>query len=126
MCACDEVVIRGFLSDPTDLDVKLTSVNISWTVPYIVEEEEYYIIYGVESDELDMTSDSIPSVSDTSLENQTYSLYVEGLKSGTVYYAQVVAAFGMSGEFKRYSDTFVFRTKEDGNAILMVLYALVV
>ena len=89
-------------------------------MPYIVEEEEYYIIYGFDSNELYMTSDSVSSVSDTSLENQTYSLYVEGLESATVYYAQVAAAFGLSGEFKRYSDNFIFRTKEDGIAIRVI------
>ena len=92
----------------------LTSVNVSWVVPYLEEEEEYYIIYGLDSDELDMFSDSILSVSDTNLENQTYSLRVEGLDAGTIYFAQVVAAFGTNGEFERYSDIFVFRTKENG------------
>lgn len=68
----------------------------------------------MESEDLDQTSDSISSSTNTSLVNQTYSLVIEGLDTGTIYYAQVVAAFGDSGEFKRYSDTFAFRTKENG------------
>lgn len=100
--------------DVTDYEVGLTSINISFTVPYFLEEEEYYIIYGFNSDELYSTTDSILSGSDTSLENQTYTIPIEGLEAGTIYFAQVVAAFGVSGEFKRYSDTFVFRTKEYG------------
>ena len=77
-------------------------------------EEDYYIIYGLDSDALNITSDSIPSVSNTSLENQTYSILLDGLDVSTVYFAQIVAAFGMSGEYKRYSETIVFRTKEYG------------
>ena len=91
-----------------------TSVNISWMISYLVEQEEYYIIYGFESDELDFTTESILSVSNTSLENQIYSLVIDGLKTATVFYGEVVAAFGMSGEFQRYSDIFAFRTKENG------------
>ena len=100
--------------DVTDYEIGLKSINISFTVPYLLEEEEYYIVYGFNSDELYSTSDSIPSVSNTSLENQTYTIFLEGLEVGTIYFAQVVAEFGVSGEFKRYSDTFVFRTKEYG------------
>ena len=77
-------------------------------------EEEYYIIYGSDPNELNVTSDTVPSVSNTSLENQTYSILVEGLDVSTVYFAQIVAAFGANGDFKRYSETFVFRTKEYG------------
>ena len=104
-------------SDFTELEVVLTSVNISWTITYFNEEEEYYIIYGFESDDLDETSDSIMSVSNTSLENQTYTIHIEGLDAATIYFAKVVAVFGASGEFKRYSDTFVFRTKENGTRV---------
>lgn len=100
--------------DVTEYEVGLTSINISFTVPYFLEEEEYYIIYGFNSDELYLTSDTILSVSDTSLENQTYTIRIEGLEAGTIYFAHVVAAFGVSGEFRRYSDAFVFRTKENG------------
>ena len=88
-----------------------TSANISWTITTFEDEEEYYITYGYESDELEFTSDRVQS---TSLENQTYSLVIGDLDTATVYYGQVVAVFGESGEFKRYSDTFVFRTKENG------------
>lgn len=100
--------------DITEYDAGLTSVNISFTVPYFLEEEEYYIIYGFNPDELYSTSDPIMSVSDTSLENQTYTIHIEGLEAGTIYYAQVVAVFGVSGESQRYSNDTTFRTKENG------------
>ena len=93
----------------------VTYVNISWIIPSFIEEEEYYIIYGLDSDKLEFISDSIESVSNVSLENQTYSLVVGGLEAATIYYGQIVAAFGgMSLEYKRYSNMFVFRTKENG------------
>ena len=95
-------------------DVGKDTANITWRIPYFTEQEEYYIIYGMESDDLDQSSDSISSPTNTSLVNQTYSLMIQGLDIGTIYYCQVVAAFGEIGEFKRYSDTFAFRTKESG------------
>lgn len=91
----------------------MTSINISWEIPYSTEEEEYYIMYGFSSNDLNFTTDSIESVT---LEKQTYSLAIDGLEISEVYIAQVVAAFGASNEFKRYSATFAFRTKENEQA----------
>ena len=81
----------------------------------------YYIIYGPYVDELDYTSDSIQS---TSTQNGTYSLAIDGLDIATVYYGRVVAAFGNSGEFRRYSDAFAFRTKENGEVYLHLSTAI--
>ena len=89
-------------------------------VPYITEEEEYYVTYGLDSGELEFTSDMVQSVLNVSLEDQSYSVVISGLETATIYYGQIVAAFGMSGEYKRYSDMFVFRTKENGKNIMLL------
>ena len=94
--------------------LKITSVNITWTIPSIAEMEEYIVQYGVESDNLNLTSSTVDSVSDTTLENQTYSVVLDQLKNGTIYYAQVLAQYGFGNLFKRYSDNIALRTLEDG------------
>lgn len=75
------------------------------------EQEEYYVLYGKDPENLDQATGSIPSLSDTSIINSTYSLVVTGLESGVVYYAQVVAAFDV---FERFSEATVFLTKAPG------------
>ena len=94
-------------------------VNISWKIPVFVEQESYYVRYGYQNTYFDYTSDSISSESNVSITNQTYSMMIEGLVDGTVYYAQVVAAFGESNQYKRFSDTFAFRTKETGKSTIL-------
>ena len=77
-------------------------------------------MYGLDSGELEFTSDIVQSVLNVSLEDQSYSVVIRGLETATIYYGQVVAVFGMSGEYERYSDMFVFRTKENGKNIMFL------
>ena len=61
---------------------------------------------------LDMTTDSIPSPSDTSLVNQTYSMSLQGLRPSTIYYFRVAAVYDSIST--RYSELSSFRTYEEG------------
>lgn len=79
-----------------------------------METEEYKIEYGVESDNLNLTSQIVNSVTDRTLVNQTYSVIIDNLEMGTIYYVRVLAQFGIDGLYKRYSDVTAFRTLEEG------------
>ena len=94
--------------------LQTSSANISWNIPSITEMEEYELQYGVESHNLNLTSSTIDSVSDTTLENQTYSTILDELDMGTIYYVRVLTQHGFGNLFKRYSNVFAFRTLEDG------------
>ena len=75
-------------------------------------QEEYYIQYGIDSTTLNQRTDSILSVSNTTLINQMYELTVDGLDSGRLYYLSVVAVFKVFA--RRQSRVEVNRTNEEG------------
>ena len=83
-----------------------------WRIPSFITQEQYYVQYGNNSDTLDQRTNPIPSVSDTTVINQTYELTVDGLGSGTIYYLRVVAVFNILA--RRESDMVVNRTNEEG------------
>ena len=78
---------------------------------YISVEQDYVVNYGSSEDNLDQTSDTVPSVTDTSLTNQEYSVSLTDLSAGTMYYYQVVATFEST---TLESDTASFTTLELG------------
>lgn len=59
-----------------------------------------------------MMSTSIPSLTDTSLVNQTYSVSLQKLSPSTVYYIRVVAVYDVI--IARYSEQTSFRTYDEG------------
>ena len=85
-----------------------------------MQPEEYYVEYGTEPTALDMTTASIASVTDTSLVNQMYSISLQSLSPGTVYYVGVAAVFDEI--FARYSDIVSFRTYDEGIYISVCSY----
>ena len=95
--------------------LRTDSVNVSWTIPEFVEAEEYIVEYGTDSDDLTLMSSTVSSSNDTTLVNQTYSVLLEELAMGTIYYVRVLAQYGAYGLYKRYSDIIAFRTLEEGN-----------
>ena len=103
------------LGDVELLSIRTDSINVTWTIPRFVQSEEYIVEYGIDSDNLNLTSSTVDSSSDTSLVNQTYSVLLEGLEVETIYYIRVLAQFGISGLYKRYSDVAAFRTLEEGS-----------
>ena len=93
-------------------DVTLTSAVVSWTIPSFIVQEQYYVWYGTDPDNLDQVTDTITSPEDTTVINSTYSTALEGLDSGTLYYIQVVAVY--DDVFARYSEVIPLITKEPG------------
>ena len=92
--------------------IVLTSAIVSWRIPSFIVQEQYYVQYGTDPLNLDQTTNPISSPSDTSVVNQTYSTTLMGLEPATIYYFRVAAVFNEI--FIRYSETAVFRTKEQG------------
>ena len=99
--------------DVTISDVTTTSATVSWTIPSFITPEQYYVAYGTDPDNLNQTSATINSPTDTSLTNLPYSTTLSGLEPGSLHYIQVTAVF--DDEFVRYTE-ILFLTKEPGNA----------
>ena len=81
-----------------------------------MEIEEYIVQYGVKSRSFNLFSSTVDSVTDTTLVNQTYSVVVNNLEAGTVYYIRVLAQYRVDFIYRRYSDIIVFRTLEEGSS----------
>lgn len=97
-------------------DVEVSEITrntavISWTVEYVLEQQEYSLIYGVDENSLNLTSNRILGNANTSLTNQQYSIMLTGLTMGTDYYVFVIAEYGLT---TLYSDTISFRTTDNG------------
>ena len=90
-------------------DISETSVVVSWTIEYVLEQQEYFLVYGVDEDALHLTSSSVLGHSDISLTNQAYNITLTGLTIGTDYYVAVIAEYGFTF---LYSDTISFTTHD--------------
>lgn len=93
------------------------SATVNWRIPSFTTQEEYYVLYGTDPTDLDRRTARISSSAVTSLTNQMFSLLIDGLDPGTVYYLRVVAVFDVLS--KRESETIVIWTKENGNILSM-------
>ena len=89
----------------------MVSALITWTVRSITEPQEYYVLYGLDQNDLNLTSNTTQGNTNTSLTNQTYSITLQGLTMGTEYYLQVIATYGTDS---LYSDKTSFTTLEQG------------
>ena len=103
----------------------VTTVNatVAWTIPFFNQFEEYYITYGIENINLDQTTESVPSPLNTSLVNQSYTIILQDLSPGTIYYLRVAAVFNVL--YVRYSDIISFRTYDEGIGIIMRNMAII-
>lgn len=99
------------------------SATVSWTILRFTQQEQYYVEYGTERTNLNMTTDLIQSPMDTSLLNQSYSTDLLGLSPGTVYYVRVVAVYEVI--FARSSDIVFLRTYEPGTQLLTNVSSIV-
>ena len=90
------------------------SAIVSWTILRFTQQEQYYVEYGTDPDNLAQRTDPISSPVDTSVVNMMYTTSLE-LNPGTIYYLRVVAVFNTIS--KRASEMSVFRTKENGNCL---------
>ena len=93
------------------LNIAEDSAVISWTVEYVLEQQQYYVAYGLDEDNLNETSYSILGNSNISLRDQTYNITLDGLTTGDTYYVVVIASYGFTTIF---SETVSFTTKEPG------------
>ena len=91
------------------LEIADYSAVVSWTVEYVMEQQQYYLVYGSDENMLDDTSYFIVGNSNTSLRDQTYNITLDGLTTGTTYYVTVIATYSFTTLF---SDTVSFTTRE--------------
>ena len=78
-------------------------------VEYTLSQQEYYLEYGSDESNLNQTSDTLLSESNTSLTNQAYSISLTGLVCNTSYYVRVRV---MIGDFIHSSDITSFTTSD--------------
>lgn len=89
----------------------MVSALITWTVRSITEPQEYYVLYGLDRNDLSLTTNTTQGTTNTSLTNQTYSITLQDLTMGTEYYLQVIATYGT---ITLYSEITSFTTLEQG------------
>ena len=99
-------------SDNVITSTTTNSITVKWRIPRFTTQEQYYIQYGSDSATLAQRTNPIPSISDTTLINQTYEFTVEGLDSGRIYSLRVVAVYNILA--RRQSEIVVNRTNEEG------------
>lgn len=104
--------------DITITNITENSAVISWTVSSISSPQEYTVEYGDDEDNLNETSEVL-SVSDTSLTDQMYSVSLNGLRQGVLYYLRVSTT--NAGNVTFYSDSESFRTLEPGKKIDLII-----
>jgi hypothetical protein len=75
-------------------DIEETSVTIQWVVPSVTQQQQYTVFYGTDFLNLDQTSATLLSNSDTSLTNQQYFVVITGLQVGTTYYFRISVSVG--------------------------------
>ena len=89
-----------------------SSAIITWIIPYIEFTSELYtVFYGESQETLDQSTAPIPSYSDITLENQTYTVTLSGLRAVTIYYFLVQSE---NSELSANTDIYQFTTTEDG------------
>ena len=91
------------------LDINVTSAVISWTVEYVLEQQQYYLLYGFDETTLNETSYSILGNSNTSFKDLTNNITLDGLTTGDTYYVVIVASYGFT---TLYSEPVSFTTRE--------------
>lgn len=100
-------------------EITRDTAAISWTVEYVLEQQEYTLYYGVDENYLNLTSYSILGNADISVRNQQYNITLTGLTMGTDYYVFVLAQYGF---ISLYSDTISFRTTDNGKTYTFIEY----
>ena len=92
-------------------NVTIDSARVSWRIPSFITQEEYYVAYGSDPDNLNQTTTSVDSPTDTSLTDLSYSITLSNLDPGQFHYIQVTAVY--DDIYVRYTESS-FITKEPG------------
>ena len=72
-------------------NITLTSANVTWVISEVtITLETYFVMYGRNMSDLDMSSNTINSPSEDSVD-QAYSTVLEDLVDGVTYYYRVVS-----------------------------------
>lgn len=103
--------IIGLTELVTISDITETGANISWHIPLFIEQEEYVVEYGLSPTALDFKSDTVLSITDTSVNFERYDVTLQGLSGGTQYYFRVVARFGTGDVYVRSTEIISFFTQ---------------
>ena len=82
---------------------------MSWIVPSVIQQQQYYVIYGLSSSALSETSATVIGTANTTLTDQQYSVGLTGLSNSTMYYFRVLAEFD---DIVLMSDINTFRTQD--------------
>lgn len=91
------------------------TATISWRIPYITSPEMYTVQYGLNSDDLSTSNDTISSGTNTSITNQEYSVTLEELLYVTTYYFKVVVTNDVGSV---ETEVLSFTTPEGGKVLL--------
>lgn len=113
---CYIVCILNTAEDVVVSDTTTSSAVISWRIPSFIEQEEYYVLYGTDPENLNLTSASLLSPEDTTMTDLTYSITLTGMRAGIVYYFRVVAVY--DEDIVRYTES-LFLTREPGWLLFM-------
>ena len=94
-----------------------TSATITWVIPEILyTPEDYYVEYGLNNIMPDERSDSLPSGSNTSIVDQTYTITLQNLHPAYTYFFVVTAENTVS---PKSTEVFMFSTLEAGVLLLI-------
>lgn len=91
--------------------ITMTEATITWNIPEFIEQEEYTVEYGLSPSNLNLESETVQSITDTSVNFEQYSVTIRNLTGGTAYYFRVVARFGTGGVYVRHTEVFAFFTQ---------------
>ena len=92
-------------------NITMTEATISWSIQSFIEQEQYFVEYGLSAANLELISDIIQSISDTTINFQPYSVTLQGLTEATKYFFRVVAEFGVGDVYVRSTNIFSFFTQ---------------
>ena len=105
----------------TVANVSSNSAIIQWTVPLILYTPEQYMVqFGLRQNMLNETSTTVDGNQNISVVNETHTLVVDDLHSGTIYYFRVIARNG-HGSVQSSLGTFMTLPKQQGNLFSIFL-----
>ena len=118
----NNVLFLYFLDMVSVSNITNQSASVSWRIPSFTETEQYYVEYGTDPTNLDTSSSLSFSPGDASVTDAYYTVPLDQLNPGMIHYLRVVAKYRI--QFRRFSETVEFRTKENGIAFNYFVYTL--